>query len=252
MKVGPTGPRISPPSVRRVEESRTAKVEAAPAQASPPREISDSMTIMGIPEVELTPRVRQALMTLMEEVQNLRRDLQRTSDRLTEVERLADQDSLTPTANRRAFVRELSRAMSQAERYGTPASVVYFDIDSFKGINDTHGHAAGDAALMHVVDIVMRHIRDTDVVGRLGGDEFGVILSHADEATTMEKAEALVSDIRTTAPRSSSPATTPTAPWPPPTRPCTPRSATTARTTAKRPMRAPAPRLAKPTRPNSR
>ncbi len=198
MKVGPTGPRMSPPSVRRVEESRPAKVEAAPTQTSAPREISDSMTIMGIPEVELTPRVRQALMTLMEEVQNLRRDLQRTSDRLAEVERLADQDTLTPTANRRAFVRELSRAMSQAERYGTPASVVYFDIDSFKDINDTHGHAAGDAVLMHVVDIVMRHIRDTDVVGHLGGDEFDVILSHADDATTMEKAEALVSDIRTT------------------------------------------------------
>ncbi len=73
---------------------------------------ADTMSIMGVPETELTAKVRTALMTLMREVEELRRDLNRTRARLAELEREADQDTLTPLANRRAFVRELSKVMS--------------------------------------------------------------------------------------------------------------------------------------------
>ena len=106
---------------------------------------------------ELTPKVQAAIVTLMEEVQQLRQQLEAhnpTQVQLAEVARLADQDALTPTSNRRAFVRELHRAMSLAERYGEASSVLYFDINNFKEINDTHGHRAGDDALMHVADIL--------------------------------------------------------------------------------------------------
>ncbi len=99
--------------------------------------------------------------------------------------------------NRRAFVRELSRFVSFGERYGTPSSVIYFDLNGLKGINDTYGHAAGDAALQRVAEILTEKIRESDFVGRLGGDEFGVLLAHADEAAATEKALQLVDSIET-------------------------------------------------------
>jgi diguanylate cyclase (GGDEF)-like protein len=151
--------------------------------------------VMGIPVAELTPRVRDVLMTLMQEVEALRRELNHTKEKLTEVERVADTDTLSPIANRRAFVRELSRVMSYAERYNIETSLLFFDVDGLKDVNDTHGHAAGDAVLMHVADALRANIRTSDYVGRLGGDEFAVILSHANEEQAMQKADLLQSRI---------------------------------------------------------
>ncbi len=119
--------------------------------------------------------------------------------RLAEAEQLADRDTLTPTASRRAFLRELHRTMSEVERYKTPAAVLYIDLDGFKAVNDAHGHAAGDAVLRHLGCVLVESVRESDVVGRLGGDEFGVILNRlgADEARA--KAWALSEKINTSA-----------------------------------------------------
>jgi diguanylate cyclase (GGDEF)-like protein len=195
MKVPQIRPNMGGAPVSRVAMRRVSN-DAPAVAARSARTVTDSTSVMGIPEAELTTKVRAAIVTLMEEVQQLRHELDATRVQLAEVARLADQDSLTPTSNRRAFVRELNRAMSLAERYGEPSSVIYFDINNFKEINDRYGHRAGDDALMHVADILSRNLRDTDVVGRLGGDEFGVILTHTDEQKTHEKAEELVADIR--------------------------------------------------------
>lgn len=165
--------------------SRAAGV-AAPAPAP-----VDTASIMGIPAGELTPKVRDALMRLMQEVESLRRELEESRQRIAYLEQLADQDSLAPVANRRAFVRELSRTIAFSERYDSPSSVIYVDVNGLKPINDTYGHAAGDAALMQIADILVESVRESDVVGRLGGDEFGVILSHGDEPAATEKAGAL-------------------------------------------------------------
>jgi diguanylate cyclase (GGDEF)-like protein len=148
-------------------------------------------SVLGIPENEFTPRVRDAIMTLMGEVDSLRQELQQTRNRLDEAEKTADQDQLLPLLNRRAFVRELTRYISLAGRYGTPASLVYFDLDGFKLINDTHGHAAGDAVLERFADILQQSVRDSDSVGRLGGDEFGILLSHANQEQAHAKADLL-------------------------------------------------------------
>jgi diguanylate cyclase (GGDEF)-like protein len=153
-----------------------------------PRGVVDSLSIMGIPANELTPKVREAIMTLMAEVDRMRGEVEEQRARIAYLEQLADQDSLTPVVNRRAFVRELSRFVSYGERYGTPSSVIYFDMNGLKGINDTHGHPAGDAALQRVAEILTNNVRESDYVGRLGGDEFGVLLAHADEAAATEKA----------------------------------------------------------------
>ncbi len=147
--------------------------------------------VLGIPEHEFTPRVRDAILKLMSEMDGVRRELMDTRTRLEAVERAADQDQLVPLFNRRAFVRELSRLIGFAARYGTPASLVYFDLDGFKSVNDTYSHAAGDAVLSHFSETLLAHVRDTDVVARLGGDEFGVILSHTREDKAHKKAASL-------------------------------------------------------------
>jgi diguanylate cyclase (GGDEF)-like protein len=70
--------------------------------------------------------------------------------------------------------------------------LVYFDVNGLKPINDTHGHRVGDEALMRIAGVLVENVRELDVVGRLGGDEFSVILSQADEAIAAEKSQILV------------------------------------------------------------
>jgi diguanylate cyclase (GGDEF)-like protein len=111
-----------------------------------------------------------------------------------EVERLtalADHDALTPVLNRRAFVRELGRAMAFSRRYGSPAALLYLDLDGFKQVNDAHGHLAGDAALKRVAELLVANVRESDMVGRMGGDEFAVLLQQADLDSARTKAVSL-------------------------------------------------------------
>lgn len=128
---------------------------------------------------------------LAEEADALREQVRALSERLAEAERLADRDTLTPLLNRRAFLREVQRAIAVARRHEIPASVIFFDLDGFKGVNDRFGHAAGDAALVAVACRLLAEVRESDVVGRLGGDEFAVLLLHADRQTALQKAETL-------------------------------------------------------------
>jgi diguanylate cyclase (GGDEF)-like protein len=139
----------------------------------------------------LTPTVRVALRDLIEAVAGLRHELAATQGRIAELERLADEDSLAPISNRRAFLRDLTRAISYIERYGTPCSLLYFDVNGLKAINDASGHAAGDAALIHVAGVLSTNTRNSDIVGRLGGDEFGVLLARAEQAAALSKARRL-------------------------------------------------------------
>jgi diguanylate cyclase (GGDEF)-like protein len=178
-------------SIRSVQRTSTARAPARSSDTAAVRAVPDTTEVMGIPESEFTPKVREAIMKLMAEVDTLRRELQVSHKRIENLEKLADTDALTPVPNRRAFVRELTRMMSFSERYSTPASVVFFDVDGLKQINDTHGHAAGDAAIVHVATTLSANIRDSDFVGRLGGDEFGVILPYTDEPTAAAKGATL-------------------------------------------------------------
>jgi diguanylate cyclase (GGDEF)-like protein len=126
------------------------------------------------------------------------RALQRLSAQLEAAEALADRDTLTPTFNRRAFLRELHRTMSEVERYKSPAAVLYIDLDGFKALNDSHGHAAGDAALRGIGRLLVESVRESDIVGRLGGDEFGLILNRAPAEEARVKAASLAEKINAT------------------------------------------------------
>ncbi|MES2472720.1 MAG: GGDEF domain-containing protein, partial [Pseudomonadota bacterium] len=76
------------------------------------------------------------------------------------------------------------------------ASLIYFDLNHLKKTNDTHGHAAGDAVLAHFASVLLGHVRDSDCVGRLGGDEFGVLLSHANQEQALKKADTLAEALK--------------------------------------------------------
>lgn len=181
-------PSVSGPAkIQKTEKVDRQKASSAYGSAHA-RTIEDTVEILGIPSAELTPKVRSAITALMSEVDRLRTELSTTNNRLRELEDLADLDTLLPIANRRAFVRELNRMISFAERYGTPSTLIYIDMNDLKKINDTYGHDAGDAALKHIARTIKDNIRGSDTLARLGGDEFGVLLAHAGENSGTEKA----------------------------------------------------------------
>jgi diguanylate cyclase (GGDEF)-like protein len=98
-------------------------------------------------------------------------------------------DPLTALFNRRAFIDLAERRLKQRERNGTALAFLVFDLDWFKSVNDTHGHAIGDLALRLFAGILRTNLRPEDIAGRLGGEEFAAILSGADEAAVMRIAE---------------------------------------------------------------
>lgn len=105
---------------------------------------------------------------------------------------LAETDALTGAANRRAFMHCLEMETEQARRHGSNVCVVMIDLDHFKLVNDTHGHAIGDRVLIETVQAVQKCLRDRDLLGRLGGEEFAVVLHD----TTIEQAANAAERIR--------------------------------------------------------
>ncbi|WP_169569795.1 GGDEF domain-containing protein [Sneathiella limimaris] len=191
MKIGSTGRPTSSAPTRKATGTSSAQAAAAYGGVAPARNIQDTTAIMGIPEAELTPKVRDAIMSLMAEVDHLRKSIEGINKRLAEAEKLADQDPLLPIYNRRAFVREMTRTQALVERYGEKASLIYIDLNGFKGINDNFGHQAGDYVLSEMAARLVKSVRESDVVGRLGGDEFGLILSQAGPEQAMALATRL-------------------------------------------------------------
>jgi PleD family two-component response regulator len=121
-----------------------------------------------IPDAEYTPRVHEAMMSMTLEIRTLRQ-------RLEDMEKSADLDPLLPVLNRRAFMRALRRQISTSVRYKSRAALVYLDLDGFKDVNDCFGHACGDATLVHFAEVLRKNVREGDLIGRLGGDEFGIV-----------------------------------------------------------------------------
>jgi diguanylate cyclase len=109
-----------------------------------------------------------------------------------EIERLATTDALTGVFNRRKWLEEANRVLVRFLRSGQRFSVLYLDIDHFKRLNDTHGHAAGDTVLKHFAQVVAGQIRELDVLGRFGGEEFVVLLPE----TPLEPAKSIAGRIR--------------------------------------------------------
>jgi diguanylate cyclase (GGDEF)-like protein len=141
------------------------------------------------------PLARAAAMRLAAEVDRLEAELAATRAQVTALEAKADVDPLLDILNRRGFERELRRSLAYVRRYGTAAALIYLDLDRFKPVNDQHGHAAGDRVLQAVVATLYQTVRESDVVGRLGGDEFGVLLWNVNEIQAAAKAADLESAV---------------------------------------------------------
>ena len=136
-------------------------------------------------------RGNRALAKAQRGAARLRRMLTAAEARIAELEKLAGEDALTGILNRRGFERELGRALAFSSRYGKDAALVFVDLDDFKLINDAHGHLAGDATLKAVADTLLANVRRSDIVARIGGDEFVVVLWGASLANAAMKAESL-------------------------------------------------------------
>ena len=132
---------------------------------------------------------------LMEEIARLRGQVARLESRCDELDREAHRDALAPVANRRGLVRQLDMLIARRERYNIPAALLFVDVDGLKSLNDSFGHAAGDAALIYLAQLMAAGVRKSDLVARLGGDEFAILLDHADEASAMETANRLVNAV---------------------------------------------------------
>jgi diguanylate cyclase (GGDEF)-like protein len=132
---------------------------------------------------------------LRSEIANLRAQVAALEARVEQLDALAHQDALIDLPNRRGFLRQLDAFIGRVSRYGEDAALLFVDVDGLKMINDCFGHPAGDEALIRVADLLMSGIRQGDCVARIGGDEFVILLAHADEQAAHETAERLVDRI---------------------------------------------------------
>lgn len=124
-------------------------------------------------------------------IRRLKAELAIAHTRIEELTATAERDFLLDIFNRRGFARELHRSIAFIKRYDATGALVVLDVDRLKPINDTFGHAAGDEVLKAVARVLAEEVRLSDVIGRLGGDEFGVLLWHLSETDARVKAAAL-------------------------------------------------------------
>lgn len=138
-------------------------------------------------DVELVSYIADVVWTIVSQKRTDEQILRLNS----QLERLAMTDELTGLANRRAFFIQGSEEMKRARRYETPLTLIMLDIDRFKEINDTYGHEAGDAVLQSIAGTLQKNGREVDVVARLGGEEFGILLPNTKAADAAVLAERL-------------------------------------------------------------
>jgi diguanylate cyclase (GGDEF)-like protein len=128
---------------------------------------------------------------LVDEIDRLRGQVAQLQERVELLDELAHQDTLIKLPNRRGFMRELERLVDRVKRYDRQAAMLFIDLDGLKMINDSFGHRAGDEALIEVAQLLSKGVRRSDVVARIGGDEFAILLENASEDSAHETAARL-------------------------------------------------------------
>jgi len=138
------------------------------------------------------------IIRLLSEVNYLKKQLKSQNDVIARLKQEAHQDPLTGLPNRRYFERELDKSLAYHKRYGRLGALLVIDADDFKSINDSLGHLAGDAILRHIATLLQKHTRSADMVCRIGGDEFCIILREVAPEEAEEKAAQLMQVISST------------------------------------------------------
>jgi diguanylate cyclase (GGDEF)-like protein len=131
------------------------------------------------------------LRTALIAVRAAEREIARQQARIHTLESLSVTDETTGLLNRRGFQREMTRALSGSKRRSGQGILVICDLDGFKAINDTHGHAAGDEVLLQVAELLHQYVRKTDSVARIGGDEFAILMLDASVELANQRAQEL-------------------------------------------------------------
>ena len=143
-----------------------------------PLRVGDGNNVGTLCLLDTRPRVLDA------EERSLLRDLASMAEREIAALQLASIDELTQLSNRRGFQALAEHALSMCKRMGTRASLLFFDLDRFKAINDTFGHAEGDRALLTFAQVLRKVLREMDIIGRMGGDEFVALLLGSNAAAS--------------------------------------------------------------------
>jgi diguanylate cyclase len=130
-------------------------------------------------------RSRDDLMAARTQAEMAEKRVRQLEGELEKVSEQVREDQLTGTLNRRGMDDAMTRELARVQRSGRPLSVAVLDLDNFKRLNDTYGHSAGDAALVHLARIIRRTVRPTDVIARYGGEEFVIILGDTDLDTAV-------------------------------------------------------------------
>lgn len=139
----------------------------------------------------LHKRSAHADATLVKANEDMTGEIARLRLRILELEHAADTDPLVPVYNRRAFLREIARAQTVMTRYNMLSTLIFFDLNEFKSVNDRFGHGIGDDLLKMIGAVLQDGVRDCDMVARLGGDEFGILLFKSDVEVARAKAQTL-------------------------------------------------------------
>ncbi len=141
------------------------------------------------------PKLLSLVRFLTAENTAIRQSIDTLRQELQAAHALADRDPLCPVFNRRAFMRELEREIARTERHGRALSLLFVDLDKFKAVNDKHGHNVGDQTLVAMARTLLKAVRKTDIVSRIGGDEFAVLLIETDLNSARKCSNALTSRI---------------------------------------------------------
>jgi diguanylate cyclase (GGDEF)-like protein len=166
------------------------KTASSRAVARPPHARSDTARGSDPVKPAKAPS-RSTAARLAAEVARLAAQLEQARAQISDLEAKVDIDPLTELLNHRGFERELKRSVAYIKRYGTSAALVCLALDGFNQVNERHGRAAADAVLKAVAAALVGHVRASDVVARIGGDKFVVLLWNVSKPAAVAKAAAL-------------------------------------------------------------
>ncbi|HUA51779.1 MAG TPA: GGDEF domain-containing protein [Candidatus Sulfotelmatobacter sp.] len=167
-------------------------MNAPPAQPpGPPPDLLSGDALTGLP----TP-LRQALEGIVKRHHDLTRELAAAREQIERLERTSLEDPLLPMLSTKAFLHEGNRTLLYRARHQLATTFFYLNVDRFRSINERFGQSAGDAVLMSISNDVVRMLRASDLFGRIGADEFGVMLMHSDARSVHSKCERLVGHVR--------------------------------------------------------